>query len=43
MENKPEVLLINLIDECIAIASEEELQIFYTFIQTYLEEKKKQQ
>ena len=45
MENKAEVLLINRINECLALADADELSMFYVFISTYQEEakKKKQQ
>lgn len=43
MENKAEVLLINRINECLALADADDLRMFYTFIQTYQEEKKKKQ
>lgn len=43
MENKSEVLLINWINECLALADADDLRMFYTFIQAYQEEKKKKQ
>lgn len=41
MKNTAEALLIKWINEDLALANEEELRIFYTFIRTYLEEKRK--
>lgn len=43
MENKVEVLLINRINECLALADADELRMFYAFIRAYQEEKKKKQ
>ena len=41
MENKEEVLWINRINECLALADADDLSIFYAFISAYQEEKKK--
>lgn len=41
MENKAEVLLINWINECLALADADELRMFYAFIRAYQEEAKK--
>ena len=43
MENKAEVLWINRINECLALADADDLSIFYAFISAYQEEKKKKQ
>lgn len=43
MENKAEVLWINWINECLALADADDLSIFYAFIHAYQEEKKKKQ
>lgn len=41
MENKAEVLWINRINECLALADADDLSMFYVFISTYQEEAKK--
>ena len=43
MENKAKVLLINRINECLALADADDLSMFFVFISTYQEEKKKKQ
>ena len=42
MENTAEVLLINWINECLALADADELRMFYEFIRAYQKETKKQ-